>query len=72
MRQLMQKANFIIDKICDFFDTPYFALVVGVIELLFYYLGIDLVTIVVISLVTSFAFLFKKNLNSILVIFLFM
>lgn len=69
MRNFFNKA---VLKISSFFDTSYFAMMLAGIELLCYYLGLDLVVIVVISLVTSFAFLFKKNLNCLLVIFLFM
>jgi len=59
-------------KISSFFDTPLFAFILTAIELLCYFLGLDLLIISVISLCLSFAFLFKKNLNCTLVLFLFM
>ena len=61
-----------IDKLSYFFDTPYFAFILGSIELICYYLGLDLALIIVISLSISFVALFKEKLNCLLVIFLFM
>lgn len=62
----------IIEKISSFFDTWYFAACLGLVEILCYYLALDLVLIIVISLCISFTFLFKKNLNCVFVQFLFM
>ena len=62
----------IILKISNFFDTPYFALCLAAIELFCYVLALDLVIIVFISICLTFAFLFKKQLNCVLVLFLFM
>lgn len=53
-------------------DTPYFAILLAVLELTFYYLSLDLAIICVISLCLTFSVIFKKNLNVLLIIFFFM
>ena len=64
------KTKSIIDAVCNFFDTSYFALLLSLIELFCYFLGLDLALIVFISLCISFVFVFKKSLNCIFVLFL--
>lgn len=62
----------VIDKISEFMNTPYFSICLVVFQLISYFLGLDIFNIALISLLISFSFLFKKNLNVLLVIFLFM
>lgn len=62
----------IIDRISAFMDSIWFAVVLGLIELLSYYLGLDLIIILCVSFFLSFALLFKKNLSCLLPLFLFM
>ena len=59
-------------KVSKFMETPYFALLLCFLEVLCYYLSLDLFIIITVSFFISFGFLFKKNLNCLLVIFLFM
>ena len=72
MNILKNKIQKIVFFLCNFMDTPYFALVLAFIELFCYYLGLDLLIIGVMSFCLSFAVAFKKNLNCLLVIFLFL
>lgn len=72
MNKVVEKLKVGIAKVSDFFDTIYFAIALAAIELISYYLGLDLLIIIVVSLCISFAFLLKKNLNSSLVLFLFL
>lgn len=65
-------SRMILDKILNFIDTPWFAVFLAAIELVSYYLSLDLLIIIVISIFLSILFLFKKKVNSILVLFLFM
>ena len=65
-------AKKVISFLCGFMDTPYFAILLVSIELFCFYFGLDLVIIGTISFFISLAFLFKKKLNCVLVIFLFM
>lgn len=61
-----------INAISKFMDTMYFAIVLVCIELFCYFLELDLITILTVSFFITFALLFKKNLNCLLVIFLTM
>lgn len=56
----------------DFMDTAYFGLLLAAVELCCYYLEIDLVSIIVISLFMTFALIFKKNLNCFICLLLFL
>ncbi len=72
---IAMKTNFIkkaLDWVSNTMDTPFFAMFLVVLELVCYYLGLDLVVIWTISACITFTYAYKKNMNSILVVFLFM
>ncbi|MCR5309400.1 MAG: O-antigen ligase family protein [Bacilli bacterium] len=58
--------------VSNFMDTPYYAIFLALVSLLSYFLGLDLLNISIISISISFSLLFKKKLNCLLIIFLFM
>lgn len=60
------------DKILAFMDTPWFGATLAAIELFSYYLSLDLLIILTVSFFLTFSLAFKKNLNCILVLFLFL
>lgn len=62
----------IVFKVSNFIDTPFFSIALAILELCCFYLHLDLVNIFVISFFLTFVFLFKKKLNCLLTIFLFM
>lgn len=72
MNEIKNKARKIIDSISKFMDTMYFALALVGLELFCYYLELDLLIIIVVSLTVTFALLFKKDLNCLFFIFLIM
>ena len=72
MTKFFSKIKSAISFLCDFIDTPYFALILVCIELFSHYFGLDLLIICVISFCLTFVFVFKKNLNCTLMIFFFM
>ncbi|MCR5308837.1 MAG: O-antigen ligase family protein [Bacilli bacterium] len=72
MVKIKNKAKEVIDAISKFMDTMYFALALVGIELLCYYLELDLITILVVAISATFALLFKKDLNCLFFIFLCM
>lgn len=62
----------VLDWVSNAMDTPFFAMFLAALELVCYYLGLDLVVIWTISACITFTYAYKKNMNSILVVFLFM
>ena len=72
MDEMKNKINKIINSISNFMDTMYFALALVCLELFCYYLELDLLIIIVVSLAVTFALLFKKDLNCLFFIFLCM
>lgn len=72
MQKFLINIKKVIGKICGFFDSIYFPISFCAIELLCYYLGLDIAIIAIVSLSLSFVFLFKKELNCVLILFLFM
>lgn len=72
MFALKGKFGFLISKICSFMNSIWFAGLLAIIEIICYYLGLDLIIIAIVSLSITFNYLFNHKLNSILVIFLFM
>lgn len=61
-----------IECVSNYLDTPFFALFLLILEIFCYYFSLDLVAIIIVSFFLSFSFLFKKNLNCLLILFLFL
>ena len=72
MDNIKAKINYCINQFSKFMDTLYFALALVGVELFCYYLELDLLIIVLVSLLVSFTLLFKKDLSCLLFIFLCM
>ena len=72
MKKIKHIFQMILQKISAFMDTPFFAILFAAVELFSYYMGLDLVIILFVSISLTFAALFKKNLNVLLIIFFFM